>query len=61
MNRFQNWFLALIFILIASQTFAQNKAVIGCYQSWKFQQYPELLNPQNIPYDKLTVINYSFF
>ena len=40
MNRFQNWFLALVIILIAGQLFAQNKAVIGCYQSWKFQQYP---------------------
>jgi chitinase len=61
MSRFQNWFLALIIILIAGQLFAQNKAVIGCYQSWKWQRFPELLNPQNIPYDKLTVINYSFF
>ena len=61
MNRFQNWFLALVIILISDQLFAQDKAVIGCYQSWKWQRFPELLNPQNIPYDKLTVINYSFF
>jgi chitinase len=61
MNRFQNRFLALIIILISCQLFAQDKAVIGCYQSWKWQRFPELLNPQNIPYDKLTVINYSFF
>ena len=61
MSRFQNWFLALVIILLSGQLFAQNKVVIGCYQSWKWQQSPELLNPQNIPYDKLTVINYSFF
>jgi GH18 family chitinase len=61
MNRFRNWFLVLVIILVSTQLFAQNKIVIGCYQSWKFQQYPELLDPQNIPYDKLTVINYSFF
>jgi chitinase len=61
MNRFLNWFLVFVIILISCQLFAQKKAIIGCYQSWKFQQYQELLNPQNIPYDKLTVINYSFF
>jgi chitinase len=61
MNRFINCFLVLVNILISCQLLAQKKAIIGCYQSWKFQQYPELLDPQNIPYDKLTVINYSFF
>ena len=61
MNRFQFWFLAFVIILISGQLCAQNKVVIGCYQSWKLQHFPELLNPQNIPYDKLTVINYSFF
>ncbi len=61
MNRFRNSFLVLLIILISFQLFAQNKNIIGCYQSWKLQQYPELLSPQNIPYDKLTVINYSFF
>lgn len=61
MQRFQNWFFVLVVILISGQLFGQNKEVIGCYQSWKWQQFPELLNPQNIPYDKLTMINYSFF
>jgi chitinase len=37
------------------------KEIIGYYQSWKWQQSPELLSPANIPYDKLTAINYSFF
>jgi chitinase len=61
MQKFQNWFLVLVVILISGQPFGQNKEVIGCYQSWKWQQFPELLNPYNIPYDKLTMINYSFF
>lgn len=43
------------------QLFGQNKEVIGCYRSWNWQQNPERLDPQNIPYDKLTIINYSFF
>jgi chitinase len=37
------------------------KEVIGYYQSWQWQQSPALLSPHNIPYDKLAVINYSFF
>jgi GH18 family chitinase/predicted TIM-barrel fold metal-dependent hydrolase len=39
----------------------EKKEIIGCYQSWKWQKFPKLLNPQNIPYDKLTMIYYSFF
>ena len=61
MNRSRNWFFIFLIILISFQLVAQKKNIIGCYQSWKFQQYPELLSPQNIPYDKLTIINYSFF
>ncbi len=61
MNRSRYWFFVFLFILISFQLVAQKKNIIGCYQSWKFQQYPELLSPQNIPYDKLTIINYSFF
>jgi GH18 family chitinase/predicted TIM-barrel fold metal-dependent hydrolase len=51
----------LIIILISGQVLGQHKEVIGCYQSWKWQESKELLNPQNIPYDKLTMIYYSFF
>ena len=61
MQRLQNWIFTLIIVLISGQLFGQNKEIIGCYQSWKRQHSPELLNPQNIPYDKLTMINYSFF
>ena len=48
-------------LLISMQLSGQNKEVIGCYRSWNWQQNPERLDPQNIPYDKLTIINYSFF
>jgi len=61
MQRFQKWFLAFIIILFSGQLFGQNKEVIGCYRSWNWQKSPEILNPQNIPYDKLTMIYYSFF
>jgi GH18 family chitinase/predicted TIM-barrel fold metal-dependent hydrolase len=51
----------LIIIVISGQVLGQNKEVIGCYQSWNWQKSPESLDPQNIPYDKLTMIYYSFF
>jgi len=47
--------------MISGQVFGQNKEVIGCYQSWNWQKSQERLNPKNIPYDKLTMIFYSFF
>ncbi|MFZ1289892.1 MAG: glycosyl hydrolase family 18 protein [Melioribacteraceae bacterium] len=46
---------------MTSQILSQNKEIIGGFQSWKWQQFPVIFNPQNIPYDKLTIINYSFF
>lgn len=51
----------LIIVIMSCQTSIEKKEIIGCYQSWKWEQNQELLNPQNIPYDKLTMINYSFF
>ena len=53
--------LVLLIIMASGQAMGQKKAVIGYYQSWQRQKSPALLNPRNIPYDKLTVINYSFF
>jgi len=61
MLRVQYWILILFVLLIVERGISQNKEVIGCYQSWNWQKSPELLNPQNIPYDKLTTIYYSFF
>lgn len=61
MKKFQNWILFLALILMSSHLFAQNKEIIGCYRSWNWQQNKETLDPQKIPYDKLTMIYYSFF
>ena len=61
MRTFTNFVLILIFLMLSGQVMCQDKSVIGYYQSWQWKQSPELLDPANIPYDKLTVINYSFF
>jgi len=61
MNGLPKFILVLMFILMSGQIFAQNKEVIGGYQSWNWQKFPELLNPKNIPFEKLTILNYSFF
>ena len=51
----------LIFLMCSPQSQEQKKDVIGYYQSWQWQQAPERHDPANIPYEKLTAINYSFF
>jgi chitinase len=61
MRRIQNWLLIFAITIMAGQGFGQKKEIIGCYQSWQWKNYPDLHNPQNIPYEKLTIINYSFF
>ena len=61
MLKFKYWAIVLVIVMMSCQVPDEKKEVIGCYQSWKWQQSPERLNPQNIPYDKLTMINYSFF
>ena len=61
MLKFKYWAIVLVIVMMSCQVPDEKKEVIGCYQSWKWQKFPELLNPQNIPYDKLTMINYSFF
>jgi chitinase len=61
MQRFQKWMIVLVFFIISCQVRSPQKQVIGYYQSWQWHNNPVTLNPDNIPYDKLTVINYSFF
>jgi chitinase len=61
MLRFRNWVSVLVILMLSSQVLGQKKAVIGYYQSWQWQKSQLTLNPRNIPYDKITVINYSFF
>lgn len=60
-NIYRNLILAWLMILLSGQLFGQNKEIIGCYRSWDWKKNPEIFNPGNIPYDKLTIINYSFF
>ena len=61
MRAMQKWLLLLISILILGCGTVQKKEIIGCYQSWNWQKSPDRLDPRNIPYDKLTMIYYSFF
>jgi len=61
MLKLKNWAIFLLIIIAAGQGMGQKRAVIGYYQSWQWRKSPVLLSPRNIPYDKLTVINYSFF
>lgn len=39
---------------------AAEKDIISYYPSWDFMGRNGLVNPQTIPYDKLTIINYAF-
>lgn len=61
MKKYINIILTSVFVLMACQLNAQNKEIIGCYRYWDWNRNPEVFDPVNIPYDKLTVINYSFF
>ncbi len=40
---------------------AQRKEIIGYFPSWKWMVAGNPLTKENIPYDKLTIINYAFF
>lgn len=53
--------IVMVLILMSCEMSVEKKQVIGCYRSWNFQKSPERLSPQNIPYDKLTMVYYSFF
>ena len=61
MLRVRYWVIVLIIIIFSGQVFGQNKEVIGCYQSWNWQKSMEQFDPQNIPYDQLTMLYYCFF
>jgi chitinase len=51
--------LLVVFVLVAAG--AQTKEIIGYYPSWKWKLQRNLMSPDKIPYDKLTMINYAFF
>ena len=48
-------------VLIAVPLLSQTKELVGYYPSWKWNMPDHFLAPENIPYGKLTVINYAFF
>jgi chitinase len=55
--------IGLLALLFCIQGFAQEarKEVIGYFPSWKWKDRNNLVTPERIPYDKLTMINYAFF
>ncbi len=61
MRRYYTLLIIIFLFMCSPHSQEQKKDVIGYYQSWQWQQYPERLDPAAIPYDKLTTINYSFF
>jgi len=61
MLRFQKFILLLILLGLLLPLYGQQKDIIGYYQSWKWQKNREQLNPQAIPYGKLTAVTYAFF
>ena len=61
MKRFNLMHTLLLFLATVSFVFAQGKEIIGYYPSWQWYDRDKLVNPQTIPYGKLTIVNYAFF
>jgi chitinase len=61
MIKYRSLILSLVIFLISGQIFGKNKEIIGCYRYWDWKRSPEVFAPENIPYNKLTIINYCFF
>jgi len=59
-NKGTNILICLLFACTTS-LLGQERDVIGYYPSWDWKDREMLVNPQTIPYKKLTIINYSFF
>jgi len=54
--------LAALFAFLAHPLAAQQrKDVVGYYPSWKWRPGAHGLTPGEIPFDRLTIINYAFF
>jgi chitinase len=61
MIHLHTFLLLIVTLASAFEAPAQRKEVIGYYPSWKWKSRNNLVSPANVPYDKLTVINYAFF
>ncbi|HTY39441.1 MAG TPA: glycosyl hydrolase family 18 protein [Bacteroidota bacterium] len=58
----QSLFCAFAALIICSDAAtAQGKLIIGYYPSWKWNAPAPTMLPENIPYAKLSIINYAFF
>lgn len=56
-----SFFIVLMFVVMHPAASGQKKEVIGYYPSWKWKSMKHAMMPENIPYEKLTIINYAFF
>lgn len=54
--------MLLVFCFAFNLTSAQsNKEIVGYYPNWQWYDRAQLVNPENIFYEKYTIINYAFF
>lgn len=53
--------LLLAMLWLPIDALGQRKEIIGYYPSWKWKSRDKVMTPANIPYEKLTIINYAFF
>ncbi|MFO7890527.1 MAG: glycoside hydrolase family 18 protein [bacterium] len=53
--------VTVILILFLNVIPANSQDIITYYPSWRWQQRDQRVNPQTIPYDKISIINYAFF
>jgi chitinase len=53
--------LCLVMLTLTFPAVGQMKEIIGYYPSWKWSSRNNLVTPERIPYEKLTIINYAFF
>jgi chitinase len=57
-------FLTILCIFLQSHTMLQAqpcREIVGYYPAWKWFAREQLVSPQNIKYDRYSVINYAFF
>ena len=51
----------LLLISLSFPVLSQNKEIIGYYPSWKWRTQKNFPMPAQLPFDKLTMIDYAFF
>ena len=48
-------------LILSLSALVQAKEIIGYYPRWQWHDRADLVNPETIPYDKLTILTYAFF